>query len=147
MCIRDSVYGEGSGLVARLRAIDIEAEDVAVDGLGGAVSTSDLLLIEAQAFGPTHAAAIAGTRAATSVAVLSEVPVWLVAGVGRALPQRLWDEVADAAVTDEPWLDEVEVVSLEHVTTVVGPDGPQSVVDAVTAGGDCPVAAELLSTR
>lgn len=140
------VYGEGSGLVGRLRSVDIEAEDVMADGLGGAVRTSDLVVLEAQAFGPTDFAGVSGSLAAAAVARVAGVPVWLVAGEGRGLPQSLWDEVADAAQTDEPWLDEVEVVTLDLVETVISTKGRQTVAEATTSI-DCPVAAELLRGR
>jgi len=140
------VYGEGSGLASRLRSLDIDVEDVMSDGLGGAVATSDLVVLEATAFGPAAFGAVSGSLAAASVARVNDVAVWLVAGYGRGLPQPIWDEIADVAVTEERWLDEVEVISFDLVESVVSPEGRQTVVEAISAI-DCPVAAELLSAR
>ncbi len=44
--------GEGSGLVRRLMRAGIDAVDVPTSGLGAAVSSYDLLLLEAVAVGP-----------------------------------------------------------------------------------------------
>ena len=78
--------GEGSGLVRRLMQAGIDAVDVPTSGLGAAVSSSDVLLLEAVAVGPTGFVAVSGSLAAATVARHAEVPVWLAAGVGRMLP-------------------------------------------------------------
>ncbi len=60
-------------------------------GLGAAVADADLVLLEASAIGPDGFVGVAGSRAAAAVAAHDETPVWLVSGVGRALPRRMWD--------------------------------------------------------
>ena len=78
--------GEGSGLVRRLVQAGIDAVDVPTSGLGAAVCSSDVLLLEAVAVGPTGFVGVSGSLAAATVARHAEVPVWLAAGVGRMLP-------------------------------------------------------------
>ena len=60
--------GEGSGLVRRLQRADVDAIDVPMSGLGAAVADSDLVLLEASAFGPGGWVGVAGSRAAAAVA-------------------------------------------------------------------------------
>jgi hypothetical protein len=138
--------GEGSGLVRRLLNHDPDADvvDVPLSGLGVAVAEADLLVLEASVLGPTGFAAIAGSRAAAAVAHHAGVPVWVVAGVGRLLPARLWDEAARRLTPDgEPWEADDEVVPIELVDQLAGPTGPQPTADALKRI-DCPIAPELL---
>ena len=60
--------GEGSGLVRRLVQAGIDAVDVPTSGLGAAVLSSDVLLLEAVAVGPTGFVAVSGSLAAATVA-------------------------------------------------------------------------------
>lgn len=138
------VLGEGSGLVRRLLAADVDAVDVATQGLGAAASAADVVLLEASAVGPDGFVGVAGSRAAAAVARHDGTPVWLVAGVGRLVPRRVWDTlVARVDVAAEPWDADDEVVPLDLVDSIVGPSGPLPVADAL-GRTDCPVAAELL---
>lgn len=136
------VHGEGGGLVRRLTIADGDAVDVPVSGLGAAVVESDLLLLEASVIGPDAFLAVAGSRAAAATARTAGVPVWLVGGVGRLLPARMWEGVLARLDLDEPWEADDEVVPLDLVDRVVGPVGPESVADALRRT-DCPVAPEL----
>jgi hypothetical protein len=141
------VRGEGSALCGRLLDDEIEGHDVPIEGLGAAVAASDLVVLEAAAAGPTAALAVAGSRAAGAVARYAQVPVWLVVGVGRMLPQRLWDALVERAeLGDEPWLADDELVPLDLVDNVVGPRGLAGTA-AVLQQLDCPVAPELLLDR
>jgi hypothetical protein len=137
------VLGEGSGLVQQLWDDDVDAADVTVGGLGAAVAEADLLLLESPAIGPDEFLAVAGTRAAAAVAAHQGIPIWLVGGVGRQLPAPLWGALRDQVAHDEPWEYDEELVPLDLVTHVVGPDGPLEVAAALQQV-DCPVAAELL---
>jgi hypothetical protein len=85
---------------------------------------------------------VSGSRAAAAVARQAGVPVWLVAGVGRLLPERMWAPLRDRVRTDEAWDADEEVVPLELVDRVVGPVGVQEVADALRRT-DCPVVPEL----
>lgn len=136
------VLSEGSGLVRRLAYADMEAVDVPVAGLGAAVASSDLVLLEASMVAPTEMLGVSGSLAAAAVARASEVPVWAVAGVGRLLPQRMWEPLRAWIVDEEPWDDDDEVVPLSLVDRIAGPTGVLEVADALRRT-DCPVAPEL----
>jgi hypothetical protein len=134
--------GEASGFVGRLWRSDVEASDVPQSGLGAAVAASDLVLLEAAAIGPSEFLAVSGSRAAAAVARHAEVPVWLVGGVGRLLPQRMWDGLRSRVEPSEPWDVDDEVVPLDLIDRLVGPRGPEPVAEALRRI-DCPVAPEL----
>jgi hypothetical protein len=136
------VLGEGHGLVRRLRGAEIDAALVPESGLGAAVASSSLVLLEASALGPTGFVAVAGARAAAAVARHAGTQVWVVAGVGRVLPGPLWTALARRLDDGEPWDATEEVVPLDLVDQVVGPDGPLDAADALSRA-DCPVAPEL----
>jgi hypothetical protein len=137
---------EGSGLVRRLRHAGVDATDVPVSGLGAAAAAADLVLLEASAVGTAGFVAIAGSHAAAAVAHHAQVPVWVVAGLGRRLPQPLFAALA-ARLQDEhggePWeaVDEVVPAAFaDRICSQVGPVEPH----VALANPDCPVAAELL---
>jgi hypothetical protein len=136
--------GEGSGLVRRLGLSGIDAVEVATSGLGAAVASSDVLLLEAVAMGPTGFVGVSGSLAAAAVARHADVPVWVVVGVGRLLPARVWDAVTGRQETRlaDPWDLDEEVVPLSLVDAACGPGGLQSPTAALL-GTDCPVAPEL----
>lgn len=134
--------GEGAAFSHRLLMADVDAEDVPAIGLGAAVADSDLVLLEASAVGPTEFLGVAGSRAAAATARHAGVPVWLVAGVGRLLPQRMWETMAARLEHDAPWDADDEVVPLDLVDQIVGPEGPEPVAEALRRC-DCPVAPEL----
>jgi hypothetical protein len=137
------VAQEGSGFVARLERADVDAVDVPLAGLGAAVVAADLVLLEAAAIGPERFLAVAGSRAAAAVARADEVPVWLVGGVGRLLPRRMWEGFERRAVPDDdPWDSDDEVVPLGLVDRIAGVAGPEGVTDALRRT-DCPVCPEL----
>ncbi|HEX7165897.1 MAG TPA: hypothetical protein VF230_02840 [Acidimicrobiales bacterium] len=138
------VRGEGSQLVGALEASGIDAYDVMQPGLGAAVQESAIVLLEAEAVGPASFVASCGSLAAAGLGRSLGREVWLVAGVGRVLPGRLWDALASRVVgADDPWDLDVDIVPLEWVTTVAGPSGPQPVEEAVRRA-DCPIVPELL---
>jgi hypothetical protein len=135
--------GEGSGLVRQLLAADLDAIDVPQAGLGPAAADADVIVLEASAIGPTEALAVAGSRAAAAVARHAQRPVWLVGGVGRLLPARMWEGLRRRVVgRDDPWDVDDEVVPLDLIDCIVGPRGPELVGDALLHT-DCPVAPEL----
>jgi hypothetical protein len=137
--------GEGHALVRRLEGSGIVAMEVLETGLAAAVSVCDLVVVEALAAGPEYLIAPVGSHAAAAVAHTSGIPVWAVTGVGRVLPQRLWDALTARLDDqgDEPWDRAEEVVPAALVSAVVGPGG---LVDAATGFGaaSCPVVPELL---
>lgn len=136
--------GEGSGLVRRLLQGGVDAVDVPTSGLGAAVAASDVLLLEAVALGPGGFVAVSGSLAAATVAQHADVPVWLVAGVGRLLPLRMWEALAgrQRAHAADPWDLDEEIVPLSLVARVCGPAGLEA-PEAALRRTDCPVAPEL----
>lgn len=135
--------GDGGPLVAALDRAGTDASLVPEGGIGAAVGASDLVLLDASAVGPTGFLAAAGSRAAAAVAYTEEIPVWVVAGAGRILPERLWETMArgTTAVAD-PWDADWELVPLGLATVVLGPEGPAAPADALLRV-DCPDAPEL----
>jgi hypothetical protein len=136
--------GEGSGLVRRLMHAGIDAVDVPTSGLGAAVASSDVLLLEAVAAGPSGFVAVSGSLAAATVARHAEVPVWAAVGVGRWLPPRMWQALADRQATRaaDPWDLDEEVVPFSLVDQVCGPRGLEA-PEVAQRRTDCPVAPEL----
>ena len=98
----------------------------------------------ADAVGPTDALAVAGSLPAVLLAREAGVPVWLVAGVGRLLPARMWEGMLARRDPggDDLWELDEDVIPLDYVDAIVGPKGPQS-PDIAIRRTDCPVAAEL----
>ena len=136
--------GRWTGVVDRLARRGVDAIDVPEAGLGAAVAVADLLLLEASALGPGGFVGEAGSRAAAAVARHARVPVWVVAGVGRVLPARLWDALVTVLEADvDPWLADDEVVPLDLADQVVGPGGLSDAAAAVRRA-DCPIPPELL---
>ena len=131
-------------LIRRLQRTDTVLDAVPAAGVGAAVVASDLVVFEVSAVGPGGVLAPVGSRAAAAVAHHAGLPVWAVAGVGTVLPKRLWEALASRLdEDDEPWLASEEIVPLDLVDNVVGPDGVRPTAQAI-AGPTCPVAPELL---
>jgi translation initiation factor 2B subunit (eIF-2B alpha/beta/delta family) len=138
--------GEGSGLVRRLLHADVDADDVPMAGLGAAVADADLVLLEATAIGPSGFIGVAGSRAAAATAKHAGVPVWLVGGVGRLMPKRMWDALAGRLdAMGEPWELDDELVPMDLVDRIVMSAGVLEVGDALTRI-DCPIAPELFKS-
>ncbi|MGH9177064.1 MAG: hypothetical protein ACRD0N_00720, partial [Acidimicrobiales bacterium] len=140
-----SARGESYGLPGQLLAAGHAAEDVDDAGLGGAVTSADVVLLEATAAGPAAFAAAAGSHAAAALGRAAGVPVWLVTGMGRMLPERLWTAVEDRlqSAGPPPWERPVEVVARAQCDAVIGPEGAQP-ASGPSPSARCPVAPELL---
>ena len=135
--------GDAYSAVRRLEAVDVEAFEVAARNLGTAVAMADLVILDANAVGPTEALVASGSRAAAAVARTGGIPVWLVAGVGRMLPQRMWDPLVTRwSASVEPLDSTEEIVPLDLVDRIAGVDGVVSVADGLRRT-DCPIAPEL----
>ncbi len=134
--------GEGLGLLQELRRLDHVCTDVPDWGVGAAAASSDLVLIEAEAAGPGGAYARSGSRAAAAVASDVGIDVWVVAGVGRFMPMRMWQAMLEMSAVAEPWLHDIEFVPLTDVDSVCGRSGRGRVAEAILAT-DCPVVPEL----
>lgn len=135
---------EGDQLVRRLRDRDFQVELVPESGAAAAAVVADLVVVEAQAAGPTGLLAVPGSMAAAAVATHQQIPVYAVTGVGRVLPAQLWDALLAALDESgvEPWERHVEVVPGDFVSRVVGPEGPSPAAEGLAAA-TCPAAAEL----
>jgi hypothetical protein len=134
------------GFARRLHRMDVSVEDVPTAGLAAAASAATLVLAGAEAIGPDGFVAPPGTHAAAAVGYCAEVPVWLVAGVGRLLPAQLWQAVTSRLGAEcEPWELDHDVVPLALASSLCGPTGPEPVADGLRRV-DCPVAPELLRT-
>lgn len=137
--------GEGEALARRLSSSGVDIWDVPAHGAAAAVVVSGLVLIEAVSAGPTGVLAAPGSHAAAAVAAQAGIPVWAVAGVGRVLPERLWEAQLSRldGRGEEPWERSTELVPVGLIDLVVGPTGTRPGLE-LGAAADCPVAPELL---
>lgn len=97
------------------------------------------VLVPALAIGPDRSLVPAGTHDALDVIGTAAGETWIVGGVGRVLPSRIYDVVIASTRDDEM----VEEISLQRADRLAGPRGVERAVDAV-GRIDCPVVPELL---
>jgi hypothetical protein len=137
--------GEGAPLVRRLQDDGGESSVVPEAGAGAAAAVADLVVVEARAAGPSGVLATPGSLGAAAVGAQLGVPVWAVTGVGRVLPERLWDALVTRfdETAGEPWSRPAELVPASFLSGIVGPEGIAS-VEAGLAAATCPTAPELL---
>jgi hypothetical protein len=137
--------GEGAALARRVRDRGGDSELVPDGGAGAAAAVADLVLVEAHAAGQTGVLGTPGSLGAAAVAAQLGGAVWAVTGVGRVLPERLWDALVARfdETGGEPWSRPVELVPASFLTGVFGPSGLVSVPEGLAAA-TCPVAPELL---
>lgn len=134
---------EAQDAVDLLCRLEIDANSSEARNAAVVVEAADLVLVETFAVGPQHALVPSGSRAAALVARDAGVPVWLVAGVGRFMPERMfgalssrWELRTDPAVAPE------EQFSLDLADKVACEIGVVDAVDAL-ATMNCPIAPEL----
>jgi len=138
------VLGEAGSFVDALDHRGVDAWEVPLSGLGAAVASADLFVVETSALATGGVVAVSGARAAAAVARHAGVPVWLVAGVGRVVPGRIWSHLLGLLdLVDEPWHADDELLPLDLVDDVIGPCGRASVAETLRRC-DCPIAPELL---
>jgi hypothetical protein len=101
------------------------------------------LLVPAYAIGPERALVAFGTPDAIGTLGGAVAETWLVGGVGRILPGRLYDALIDAVNAEADDDFTLEEMSLERFDRLAGTRGVERPVDAV-ARVDCPVPPELL---
>jgi hypothetical protein len=99
------------------------------------------VLAEVIAASPTHALVTAGTTDLLAEITRPATLVWLVAGVGRVLPARLFDVMMRQL--DPPEDHGFELLDLQIADRVAGPTGLDRPGN-LTRRIDCPVAPELL---
>lgn len=116
------------------------------DRLTASAGAVDVVVLESDCVGPSAALVPPGAVEAADRARASAVPVWLVAGVGRVLPERMWD-LSMAGLGDDGLADGgCEILDLDRlVTQMVTPVGLRS-PDRARSRIDCPVAPELFRT-
>jgi hypothetical protein len=104
-------------------------------------------LVLASAIGPERCLVPAGTGDALDTLGSAVSEVWVIGGVGRILPARIYDIVRrETLATADTWDDDgpaLEELSLARVDCIAGPRGVQRAMDAA-ARSDCPVVPELL---
>jgi hypothetical protein len=137
---------EGHSFVRRLERIGTDATLVDERGVGSAAAACDVVVVEANGLGGSGMTAIVGSLAAAATAKAAGKLVVAAVGVGRVLPERIWqaylgrlDELCDA------WDSDIDLVPASLIDVVVGPDGQQTFLDA-TRRADCPIAPELLKS-
>lgn len=125
-------------LRARLQRVAVSVRVVdALEGLG-----PTHVLVEAAAVGAQRALVPAGAKELLTRACDQRAEAWLVASVGRALPERLFDALVRTLSDDSAH----ELLPLGVVTRIAGPTGLDA-PDAIARRTDCPVAPELLRLR
>ena len=118
-------------------------------------AAADVVVLEADAIGPTGMVLDPDDRGLLEAARLCEAEIWVVGGAGRVLPPRLWhalcarlESAGDAPRRRGPFDDDgprsVVVEELRGVTRIVGPSGAQGVAEALARPG-CPEPPELVS--
>ncbi len=130
--------GEGSWR-SRLARSDASARPV--DGVEAVALEPSHILVEVAGASPTQVLVADGTSAALADLARPALVVWLVAGVGRVLPARLFD--AMTAKLGEPEDHGLELVDVQIADRIAGPTGlvrPEHLLRRV----DAPVAPELL---
>ena len=116
------------------------------DQLAANAGTADVVVLESDCVGPTAALVSLGAVEAADRARASAVPVWLVAGVGRVLPERMWDLATAGLGDDGPAAGGCEFLNLDRlVTRMVTPVGLRA-PDRARSRIDCPTAPELFRT-
>jgi hypothetical protein len=136
----------GSGVAAQIRRSSRPVRlvsDVEANALG-----VTHVLIEANALGSGTALVPEGAGVVADALAETRAQVWVVAGLGRALPDRLYDAVlARLHERDaDPFADgdgDVEELSLDRVDAVAGPSGLEAPGIAARRA-ECPIAPELL---
>ena len=110
-----------------------------------AVAAADVVLLASDCLGPSEALVGAECLPVAEVARNSGTPVWLVAGVGRILPERMWSALSARHRQDGLMTQGLAVLDLDRfVTYVVTPAGLRRPVEAARQS-DCPVVAELFT--
>jgi hypothetical protein len=137
--------GDGAALARRLSDSGSDTALVPDAGAGAAAAVADLVLVEAHAAGPSGVLTTPGSLGAAGVAAQLEVPVWAVAGVGRVLPERLWDALVGRfdETGGEPWTRPAELVPASFLSAILGSSGLVAVGEGLAAA-TCPAAPELL---
>ena len=136
-----AVRGHGGDDRWRARMARGAASARPVDVVEALAAEPSHVLVDVRATGPEQALVAEGTAALVADLARPTVVVWLVAGVGRVLPARLFDAMLRQVGNPED--RGLELIDLQLADRVAGPHGldrPENLSRRV----DCPVAPELL---
>ena len=110
-----------------------------------AAGSADLVLMTTDCAGPSKALVVAETVSVAEMARGWGTPVWLIAGAGRILPDRMWEPMSARHRPDDPSMRGLAVLDLNRfVTRVVTPSGLLTPAEAARRS-DCPVVPELFT--
>lgn len=129
------VEGDGAGFARLLDRSGVTAVDVDVAALSGAVTSADLVLLDAAVVGPDALLAAPGSHAAAALAHTAGLPVWAAVGEGRLLGARLWDRarsLIDQRAGGRLDLG-MDVVPLALLDRLAVPTGIAEVADALAS--------------
>jgi hypothetical protein len=101
------------------------------------------LLVEALAASPSSSVVPEGASDLLATLAANRAVGWLVAGVGRVLPERMFAAVRAELERDQNEHAPMELVEVSRFARVAGPRGLEA-PDALLRRVDCPVAPELL---
>jgi hypothetical protein len=130
--------GDGDAAVERLTSMDVEATLVQFEELSRAVSSCDVLIVEALAAGPTEVLCSSGSHAVAALGYVTQKPVWLVAACGTRLPAPLW-----SAMTSGDAANEVDLLPASLFSRVISKDGISDDLSQPFVA-ECPPTTELL---
>jgi len=125
----------------RVRLARSDAEARPVDLVEAAAFEPSHVLVEVAGAGPEQVLVADGTSDALAALARPGLLVWLVAGVGRVLPTRLFDAMLRSL--GDPEDHGLELLDVQIADRIAGPTGlvrPEQLARRV----DCPVAPELL---
>ena len=110
-----------------------------------AAATADLVLAASDCVGPSQALVVTEAVSAAEAARGFGTPVWLIAGAGRLLPERMWNLLSDRHRPGDPAMAGLAVLDLDRfVTQVVTPSGLLTPAEAARRS-DCPIVPELFA--
>jgi len=142
-----AVRTEGSDPAYALRRRSSERGVRIVEAWDPMLTDIPRFLVAAAAIGPDQCLVPAGTGDALDMLGSAVREVWVIGGVGRVLPARLYDVVRQATFAAVEQLGDdappVEELAIERVDCIAGPRGVQRASDAASRS-DCPVVPELL---
>lgn len=139
------VDGRGDRLVQQLHARGVEVRHFGASAPGPADPSlpPGPYVAECAAMSPSAALVARGAGVSVDEAASAGREIWIVGGVGRLLPDEMFDAlVARADAEGALDAEELEVLELDRVDRVVGPRGERR-VHALARDVDCPVAPEL----
>ena len=137
---------EASSFMQRLERLEIACEPIPSESLARAAAVADIAIVEAIAAGRHRVLAPVGSHVLAAVARSVGTPVWLVAGIGRRLPDEYVDAIGErVSAGGRAWDLDVDDVPFELITHVASADGVSDQV-AVALRPDCGFAPELLRT-